>query len=1286
MSVRLCAACHNHWSSMVDAILGYLNFSSGKPDAQFARQLDDKIAELAGAGVSDLPGTLKELLAKALADRKAEGGIYREAHQAEQVLELIFSHALPAYRRHHADLLSHRRDSELFTGFFLARIAEAVLSQGPPWSDQERIIHGAIETLNDFTGHRPAAIVEARPRPEPYDHERVRPIPLFIRGAGVAHGPYRDLIAGALGILEKTDPALLSESDLDPKLIDELAIDPRAYDHNHPVNRRPNYVFGEWDPNSLDRDGRYRRLIARQNLIDALMDRLAGAPALLHEQRLLEESAVLAGTLLMATAVSGWGPGAHDSTVSLGTLIPNIARVRDRFYANVLRSIAGALGDTLRKEAAEHGQPFALARRHLNDYLARERARQLQERHLALFFAELGYAEKAEQEAAKVGVRSTLMLTRMWNRLISIRMGVEQDSLDRAVETLEEVRELILRGIDCGALGDPWNILGFQALFPLSPAQADAVRDSRIDDLIMVVDTWFNQCIALVSAAAAIGKRAIVDGAMALLRRQARWWDQFATVEISEVRRVSGQEALASAEHLATALGRWHSRGRSVADMAFWKANLEGFRSPKAFAIVIESLLGREDFVAAMGLLMNWLSHVDQVPLEDHAHSFHVLSIRWMLEVTQGEKPSSPAPMPMVRRFFDYLEANAEEYGESPRWQAGDAEPASSETFEAAYENVTYRDSTDSKEDAVSAGAIDAFPLESEAAAFERRLRFLSTQARLWNIAAFALNQGGDQDPDSSQAAAGWQRTAQRLHEELLAFLNAIQALAVPEPFGSYESMLDYDRRRTMKARLLYAIISASVDLRMASAALAGFIGQAPAAASPGWSNHALRLEQALWHGARKEAQEALHGFMEHFQQEPLLFQALESDGDPALVLRARIAQSVLSALVVNLPRLGLLRETFQVLVMARTMEKRQVMAGRRTSEFGNLFLAGYQAVIESVVDAARAWPALTGGPESIVRILESITSRFLPLWTGYSQTLQLAAIESVRSEKDWAALTAFIKGYGAELFQPRFMTLGNLRGILMQGVPQFLDQLANHPEFHDSKLAAELDSEIDRSTAQNLLEVILRSLIENYDVYKDYNSTTTQSDYGDQLHILLDFLRIKAGYTRNLWQFRPLILCHEILARRGQDEAAETWYKAFARFSRAAAEKLLADLDTVEIRHRMSLRTVRDLIEERFVKPLALDRLCALVGPIAIEAQLPEPRDKLSRFMQLLKPYAEHPVGAGLDVPVWLQALEQEVQRVRAAASPIGVLAETHLRIPRLALSIEQINEQLQNWEAPIM
>ena len=70
-------------------------------------------------------------------------------------------------------------------------------------------------------------------------------------------------------------------------------------------------------------------------------------------------------------------------------------------------------------------------------------------------------------------------------------------------------------------------------------------------------------------------------------------------------------------------------------------------------------------------------------------------------------------------------------------------------------------------------------------------------------------------------------------------------------------------------------------------------------------------------------------------------------------------------------------------------------------------------------------------------------------------------------------------------------------------------------------------------------LELVLQAVVENYEEYKDYNTTTTQSDYGENLHVLLDFLRLKAGYERHAWQFRPLVLAHEVLARHGRAAAA---------------------------------------------------------------------------------------------------------------------------------------------------
>ena len=70
---------------------------------------------------------------------------------------------------------------------------EAVLARDPLPETADQTTAQVLLRLNDYVGHRPIAVLETRPRGEPYDHERVRPIPLYLRGAGVAHGPYREL-------------------------------------------------------------------------------------------------------------------------------------------------------------------------------------------------------------------------------------------------------------------------------------------------------------------------------------------------------------------------------------------------------------------------------------------------------------------------------------------------------------------------------------------------------------------------------------------------------------------------------------------------------------------------------------------------------------------------------------------------------------------------------------------------------------------------------------------------------------------------------------------------------------------------------------------------------------------------------------------------------------------------------------------------------------------------------------------------------------------------------------
>src|SRR5262249_37949901 len=142
------------------------------------------------------------------------------------------------------------------------------------------------------------------------------------------------------------------------------------------------------------------------------------------------------------------------------------------------------------------------------------------------------------------------------------------------------------------------------------------------------------------------------------------------------------------------------------------------------------------------------------------------------------------------------------------------------------------------------------------------------------------------------------------------------------------------------------------------------------------------------------------------------------------------------------------------------------------------------------------------------------------------------------------------------------------------------------------------------RAVAVRHLQGVLQAVVENFEEYRDYSSTTTQSDYGENLYMLLDFLRIKASYERYAWQFRPLVLAHEVLARRGKNGAALLWQAGFTQISEDKAAQHLERLARRESDHGLRLHTVTDRLQERFVKPLALDRLCALIEPAMEEAR----------------------------------------------------------------------------------
>ncbi len=203
---------------------------------------------------------------------------------------------------------------------------------------------------------------------------------------------------------------------------------------------------------------------------------------------MFEAAAVLAGTILMASGTTGNGPGCHSSDVTLSNLLPHIASYRDQFYEHLLSASAGPQGERLRAEAQRTRQPFGGARQHLNHELARRRAAQMQHVHLAQLYARMGYPDAALDEANAVRISSARMLCQIYCLLTAGHQAIDAHQLQSVARYLPEIDDLLKRGIECGALVDPWNIVGFGGNFSLFPALENTVRDFRVDDLIDLVE------------------------------------------------------------------------------------------------------------------------------------------------------------------------------------------------------------------------------------------------------------------------------------------------------------------------------------------------------------------------------------------------------------------------------------------------------------------------------------------------------------------------------------------------------------------------------------------------------------------------------------------------------------------------------------------------------------------------------------------------------------------------------------------------------------------------------
>ena len=158
---------------------------------------------------------MHRFLGQTLQDLHGHGEAFRQIDQAEAVLRLVFDSPAGLSPVPSRPALPPDRGERCFQPFFIGRACEAVLAAGRAVGQKPSASSAArSHQLNDYLGHRPVAVLRTQQKIQPYAHEWVRPIPLCIRGAGVAVGRYHDLVERALAILEATDPIAAVRGDV----------------------------------------------------------------------------------------------------------------------------------------------------------------------------------------------------------------------------------------------------------------------------------------------------------------------------------------------------------------------------------------------------------------------------------------------------------------------------------------------------------------------------------------------------------------------------------------------------------------------------------------------------------------------------------------------------------------------------------------------------------------------------------------------------------------------------------------------------------------------------------------------------------------------------------------------------------------------------------------------------------------------------------------------------------------------------------------------------------------
>jgi hypothetical protein len=118
-----------------------------------------------------------------------------------------------------------------------------------------------------------------------------------------------------------------------------------------------------------------------------------------------------------------------------------------------------------------------------------------------------------------------------------------------------------------------------------------------------------------------------------------------------------------------------------------------------------------------------------------------------------------------------------------------------------------------------------------------------------------------------------------------------------------------------------------------------------------------------------------------------------------------------------------------------------------------------------------------------------------------------------------------------------------------------------------------------------------------------------------------------------------------------------------------------------------MRMPTITDHLKERFIKPLAVNRILALVSQAVNDARkmTVSPSDAFELLREEVDSYLEDSWGSGIDVPDWLRSLEREVFNAAHPDEGGRPGMEADLEVLPVLISRDEFFRQCRNWRDPL-